>query len=349
MTRCAVSSLGAFALALAACHGTSALDHAQLADSAPKDAITKTSESGPVKVTAALWPAKPTLDQALSLRLTIEAPSGITVKAPFQEAGDQRLGRFTITQFAQDRETTSNGGERQVQLYTLQAPSSGRHRVPPLRLEMIDGRADAPTKGKPQELLTDELPIEIAPIANAVASSDLHGAPGALDPDVGGVPWLLVLGGASALAILGAGGVLALRTMAARRRIEAQRSAYDEADARLRELEAKGAPTATDADDWFVALSAIVRAYIERRYDIRAPELTTEEFLAAAASGGGLSASHRSLLTTFLERCDRVKFAGYRPDSEESIATLAAARGFVEDTRVVDAASGAADASAEAA
>ena len=40
------------------------------------------------------------------------------------------------------------------------------------------------------------------------------------------------------------------------------------------------------------------------------------------------------LLTLFLERCDRVKFAGYRPDTEESLATLKAARGFVEDTRL---------------
>jgi hypothetical protein len=39
-------------------------------------------------------------------------------------------------------------------------------------------------------------------------------------------------------------------------------------------------------------------------------------------------------LTSFLERCDRVKFAGYRPDADESLATLKAARGFVEDTRL---------------
>ena len=43
---------------------------------------------------------------------------------------------------------------------------------------------------------------------------------------------------------------------------------------------------------------------------------------------------YRVLLSQFLERCDRVKFAGYRPDAEESLATLGAARGFVEDTRL---------------
>ena len=75
-------------------------------------------------------------------------------------------------------------------------------------------------------------------------------------------------------------------------------------------------------------------SYLEQRYDIRAPELTTEEFLqvASRAARADGRASHAAL--AFLERCDRVKFAGYRPDAEESIDTLAAARAFVEDTRL---------------
>ena len=81
-------------------------------------------------------------------------------------------------------------------------------------------------------------------------------------------------------------------------------------------------------------LSAIVRRYLEQRYEIRAPELTTEEFLQVAIARPELSAEHRGLLRSFLERCDRVKFAGYRPDADESLATLKAARGFVEDTRL---------------
>ena len=96
------------------------------------------------------------------------------------------------------------------------------------------------------------------------------------------------------------------------------------------------APAAETADAWFVELSAIVRRYLEQRYDIRAPELTTEEFLLVATARPELTADHRRLLTSFLERCDRVKFAGYRPAAGESMATHEAARGFVEDTRLVE-------------
>ena len=45
---------------------------------------------------------------------------------------------------------------------------------------------------------------------------------------------------------------------------------------------------------------------------------------------------HRTQLSQFLERCDRVKFAGYRPESDESMDTLAAARAFIEETRLRD-------------
>jgi hypothetical protein len=299
-----------------------------------KDAIAKTTEVGPVKATVKVWPGKPTLADPVYVRLEVEAPAGVSIDAPFQEAGDQRLGRFHVIGFTRDTQRRPDGGQLHQQTYTLEAPSSGRQRIPPLRLEMTDARkGSGGDAAKPQEILTDEVPLEIAPMATEAATAQLKGAVGELDPDVGGIGWLSVLGLASALAVLASGSVLGYRTYRARRRIEKQRSAYDDAVAHLRALEERGPPDETAADAWFVELSSIVRRYLEQRYEIRAPELTTEEFLQVATARPELSAEHRGLLSSFLERCDRVKFAGYRPDADESIATLKAARGFVEDTR----------------
>lgn len=301
----------------------------------PKDAITKTTELGPVKAAIKVWPAKPTLGDAIYARLEIDAPAGVTIDAPYQEAGDQRLGRFRVVAFTRDTQRGADGAQHHEQTYTLEAPASGRQRVPPLRFEITDTRKGvANDAGKPQEVLTDEVPLEIAPVPTEAANAQLHPALGELDPDVGGIGWLTLLGIASGLAILGAGSLLGYRAWRARRRIERQRSAYDEAVARLVELEHQGPPDETSADGWFVALSAIVRHYLEQRYEIRAPELTTEEFLQVATARPELTIEHRGLLTSFLERCDQVKFAGYRPDADESLATLKAARGFVEDTRL---------------
>ena len=323
---------------LAACGSRATID--ETAPTAPveppKDAIAKTTENGPVKATVKVWPPKPALGETIYVRLEIDAPAGVSIDAPFQEAGDQRLGRFRVVGFTKDAHRKTDGGQLTEQTYSLEAPTSGRHRIPPLRLEMLDARGTE--KRKAQELLTDEVPIEVAPIAGEAANAELKPALGELDPDVGGTSWIAILGIISGIAVLGSGSILAVRGLRARRKIAQQRSAYDEAVAQLHELELRGAPDSDAADAWFVELSAIVRRYLERRYDIRAPELTTEEFLQVATARPELDAEHRTLLTQFLERCDRVKFAGYRPEAEESLATLAAARGFIEDTRLQEAA-----------
>lgn len=349
--------------AIAACHGKAPSGSAD-AVAPPKDAIAKPVEHGPVKVVEKVWPAKPSLGDPIYLRLEIASEPGVSVNAPFQEAGDQRLGRFRIVGFSREGAGTS----REVQTYTLEPPASGKQRIPPMRLEIVDShaagsdsaetaatastgsatgsgsavaRTEEPASARQngattaaQEILTDEIALDIAPIKAEQMDAKLHGPAGSLDADIGGPPWLAMLFIASALAVFGSGTVLALRARSARRKIAARRSAYDEAIARLAGLEQRGAPEPSLADAWFVDLSSIVRSYLEHRYEIRAPELTTEEFLLVASQASALTHDHRTLLSAFLARCDRVKFAGYRPDSEESIASLAAARAFVEDTRV---------------
>ena len=121
-------------------------------------------------------------------------------------------------------------------------------------------------------------------MSTAAISKELKAAAGTLDPDVGGTPWLTILLVGSAAAVLLSGSLLMLRAMRSRRSVAVKRSAYEEAIAKLRALETGGAPTAEKVDAWFVELSAVVRGYIERRFEIRAPELTTEEFLLVATA-----------------------------------------------------------------
>lgn len=326
-------------LVVIGCGGHSILDQETVSSVEPsKDAIAKTTENGPVKATVTVWPPKPTLGDPIYLRLDVDAPAGVSIDAPFQEAGDQRMGRFQVTGFSRDTQRKSDGGLHERQTYTLEPPTSGKHRVPPLRLEMVDARPGQGSEtGKTQEILTDEVPIDVAPVKQEAIAAELKARPGTLDENVGGPPWLWIFIGGGALAAFVIGGVAMWRVLGTKRRIAEQRNAYEDAIAALAGLQRRGAPGAADADQWFVELSAIVRTYVEQRYDIRAPELTTEEFLLVAVRSKELTNEHRTQLAGFLERCDRVKFAGYRPDPAESIATLDAARAFVEDTKLRDA------------
>ena len=62
-----------------------------------------------------------------------------------------------------------------------------------------------------------------------------------------------------------------------------------------------------------IAVSDAVRVYLEERFNLRAPERTTEEFLRDLQKTPALSAQQKSSLATFLEQCDLVKFARFEP------------------------------------
>ena len=113
----------------------------------------------------------------------------------------------------------------------------------------------------------------------------------------------------------------------------ARLTAFDRAVARLDRLRRQGLPDSARLDAWYVELSDIVRRYIEERFALHAPERTTEEFLLEAGRSTGFSSAHRDLLTAFLVRCDRVKFARYSPGAGESRDALDVALRFVRETR----------------
>jgi hypothetical protein len=93
-------------------------------------------------------------------------------------------------------------------------------------------------------------------------------------------------------------------------------------------------PATRDAVPAFVvAVSAVLRRYIEDRFGVRAPESTTEEFLEAVMAPGSELGSHREVLGRFLQLCDLVKFAHLRPEPSAALPLLDTAEGFVESTR----------------
>jgi hypothetical protein len=100
----------------------------------------------------------------------------------------------------------------------------------------------------------------------------------------------------------------------------------------LRQIEALGLPAAGKTERYHTLLSDVIRRYLERRFALRAPRLTTTEFLEAMRQAPQLSPEQQTLLRDFLGRCDLAKFAGVQPPPAECQAALAMARAFVEQT-----------------
>lgn len=87
-----------------------------------------------------------------------------------------------------------------------------------------------------------------------------------------------------------------------------------------------------ERETFVVRLSGIVRRYLEGRFELKAPELTTEEFIREASLSSRLSAEHQRLTQSFLEQSDLVKFARWQPDPAVLLEAFSAAERLVRET-----------------
>lgn len=81
-----------------------------------------------------------------------------------------------------------------------------------------------------------------------------------------------------------------------------------------------------------ILVSDTIRFYLEERFNFRAPERTTEEFLHELQSTDLLLPDQKTGLGDFLERCDLVKFAKYEPGEPELRDLHTAAVRLVDET-----------------
>jgi hypothetical protein len=91
-----------------------------------------------------------------------------------------------------------------------------------------------------------------------------------------------------------------------------------------------------EGDDYrglVIEVSRILRYYIEGRFGLKAPRLSTEEFLYLAEDSEHLNAAHKAGLAEFLKQCDRVKFALGGMERPGMSGLYEAAKAFVLQTR----------------
>jgi hypothetical protein len=105
---------------------------------------------------------------------------------------------------------------------------------------------------------------------------------------------------------------------------------------RLEGLRAQNLPAAGKIKEYYSILSDIVRRYLEDRFALRAPEMTTEEFLFSLRYSTQLTSVHKGSLKDFLESCDLVKFAKYHSTVDEMEYSFLLAKKVIEETKLVE-------------
>ena len=88
----------------------------------------------------------------------------------------------------------------------------------------------------------------------------------------------------------------------------------------------------TQPKPFVIAVSDTARAYLEERFNFRAPERTTEEFLRELGGTKLLLPEQKESLGNFLASCDLVKFAKYEPGENELRELHTSALRLVEET-----------------
>lgn len=316
------------------CHTPSSEDAsgevAQVADS-KQEGMRRETTIGPVRAEVELSQAHPVLGEQIELRLRVEALPDVAVMMP--EFGDQ-LGRFGIANYRSSEGVDALGQNVYEQVYTLDLPMSGTLRTPSFLVEFTDNRANSEKKGEIQELLTEEMSFEVASVFESgsvpEAMAPPHGAlPELILPDAHRTTWWWYAGIVLVGCLL-AGAYWRKRHGKLVPELPPDRVAFAALDA----LSKRGMPKdPASADRWYVELSSIVRRYVERRFGLDAPRLTTEEFFEQANRSTFLEPEAKQLIRQLLERSDRVKFTDFMPSADETAQMLSDARRFVEETR----------------
>jgi len=80
-------------------------------------------------------------------------------------------------------------------------------------------------------------------------------------------------------------------------------------------------------------VSETLRVYLEERFQLRAPERTTEEFLSELQTSHALNREQKQSLADFLQSCDLVKFARFEPTESALRELHDAALRLVDETQ----------------
>ena len=286
-------------------------------------------------------PAQVDVARDFFVTLTFTSPAGMTLALP--DLRDRFTGFRVAEDFTEDPVVAPDGSTTLVSRWRLvPEPVAPKYRLAPFIVTVmsqssLDARhssSDTPsqTSQTPQTSFYTSPVYFTPPAAREPVTGGME-----IDPkkDLPPLSWKLVGWCALALALAAAlvlgvwWTIKKIREMVRVHRMSPIERAYYELDRLLQ----KGLPGRGLYKDFYVELTMVVRRYVERKYGVKAPNMTTQEFLgelarraddATVAQIGGSAA-----LKEFLESADLVKFAGVEATPEMADSATGKARSYL--------------------
>lgn len=310
-------SISVAVLMLASCGGEK--EHAEVGSFE----IDETYRRGPVSFRTALSKKEITIAERVTMFLEIRAREDYRAELP---SFGEKLEQFGIVDYETFRPELRGDTVVTRRTYELEPFLSGDYVIPPMTV-----RFTAEGDSLLYSVESDTLRVRVNSILpEDLAELEIKDAAGPLDVPADYTPAIVIA--AALLATVVAVYLLWRRRtamVAAAVRVPAHEIAYRALEALL----ARGLVEKRLYKEFTSEVADILRRYVEDRFGLRAPERTTEEFLAEARDGLPVGEKRKGILAEFLAHCDLVKFASLEPSEDDVKRTFATARDFIEATK----------------
>jgi hypothetical protein len=259
------------------------------------------------------------------LRFTLTLIADSTTSVDSIPVGEN-LGDFDVIGRQYDLSGDGSGGIRHIVDFDLAVYKMGQFWIPQIPIRFI--HADSTTS----EFMTDSLAVIIMSVASGDSLVDIKG----LKPQIyfgSRFPWLYVI--VAAIVLAG----LVVWMWRRRKKSEAvseaepidTRPPWVIADEALRRLRESGLLANGEFKLFYLALTDILRAYIEPRFGVDALDRTTSE-LREELTQISLDDHYYDLLFGLFDSADLVKFAKLRPEMSEAESDFQKGWQFVQST-----------------
>jgi len=290
--------------------------------------IDKLYERGPLIVHIRLDKGKITIAETVTLELEAAIETGYEVRMP---KVDKVLENFGIVDWDNPGDKLDeNDNIVSTYRYRLEPFLSGTYAIPAFTFEFSDTNG---IEEKKYALTTEPIDIEVTSLLGEQRSelviADIEDV--IEMPQEASYWWVWVIGSTSIITAIT--GWLCLRRRRYSKLIRIFKPAHEIAYERLRALVKDDLVSAGKIKEFYERISNILRHYIENRFDLRAPERTTEEFLIELQWTDDLSTPDKDNLGEFLRHCDLVKFAKYSPTNEQIQRTFNLVKDFIDATK----------------
>jgi len=286
-----------------------------------------------IKVTAKPDTSALLIGDQTGFTVTADIPAGLS--AYLSSPSDTLAGKIIILRKdPRDTSLSADGSMRITDRYLVTSFDSGSYAIPPFYAEITSG--DSLRRYYSDYSFLDVVRPDVTPQDTTDVIFDIIPPRGAPVTFREVLPWIIIILITSLIVWLLA---RFLPRNPLKRFIRPPAPPEPAHIVALRDLQAlkeEGLWQKGEIKEYYSRLSDIIRRYLDNRYGISSPELTTDETVRMLQKAAVTTTGQMALVKELLSISDMVKFAKYLPDSGVHETSIEGAVRFVDETRVPD-------------